>query len=159
MTNTEPGDASPRTEAERAAYYDAHRAEVQAWPEVPPPDARKPKQRGVIMSARFTLDDAEAIERAAKDRGLSVSAFIRAAAQDAAGAASAPVNTSRIADRLVALAEELRPGSMRRAGVTNAVKKATQPTAGKIARGGQTSRVAKTAAAASLGQRSKKKTG
>ena len=99
MSTPERGGQRPRTEAERAAYYDTHHAEVEAWPEVPPPSgAKEAKQRGVIMSARFTMSEAAALERAARARGLTVSAFLRAAAQEAADVAPPPVDASRIAD-------------------------------------------------------------
>lgn len=161
MSTTARPEHTPRTEAERAAYYDAHRAQVEAWPEVPPPaDAEKPKQRGVILSARFTTDEATAIEEAAHARGLSVSAFLRSVAQEAAGTAAPPVNTARIADRLVALAAELRPSPTTRRGsatVTAPKRTASKAAASstKVLRDGRTSKPSKTASGA-LNQRTKK---
>jgi hypothetical protein len=113
------------SEAERAAYYDGHRAEVEAWPEVPtPPDAKAPKQRSVVVSVRFTREEAAAIERAAEAQGLTLSSYLRAIARQAAGT-EPPLDTAHIADRLQAIADELRPGSRsatgrRRAGTPNA---------------------------------------
>lgn len=161
MSTTEREDQPPRTEAERAAHYDAHRAEVQAWPEVPPPPGTTvPKQRGVVMSVRFTTDEAAAIERAAGARDLTVSAFLRTVAQQAAGAAPPPVNTSRIADRLIAIADELRPGSKsRRTYAASASQRNTKAaaTSSKVLRDGRKAKAAKTAAASALNQRTKKK--
>jgi hypothetical protein len=110
-TDQQAHQAAP-SDAQRAAYYDAHRDEVEAWPETPaPPDAKVPKQRGVVMSVRLTMDEADAIEQAAQARELTVSAYLRAIAREAVGVPPPPVNTSRIADRLLAIVEELRPTS------------------------------------------------
>lgn len=162
MSTTERHEQSPRTEAERAAYYDAHRAEVEAWPEVPAPaEAKVPKQRGVVLSARFTVEEAAAIDRAAEARGLNLSAFLRTAAQEAAGVAPPAVNTSRIADRLIALADELRPSATTRRAAPTSTRTSTRAatTASKVLRDGRTSKASKTAAASALTQRGKKKTG
>ena len=164
MSTTERGRQRPRTEAERAAYYDTHQAEVEAWPEVPlPSGAKEAKQRGVIMSARFTMSEAAALERAARARGVTVSAFLRAAAQEAADVAPPPpVDASRIADRLIALANELRPSSPSRrsqAGTTDRRTTKAGITSSKVLRDARTSQSPKTAAAGALSQRTKKKTG
>src|SRR4051794_16569113 len=102
-TSDQQAHERTQSDAQRAAYYDAHRDEVEAWPETPPPaDAKAPKQRGVVMSVRFTMDEADAVEQAAQARQLTVSAYLRAVAQEAVGF-SPPVNTSSIADRLLAI--------------------------------------------------------
>ena len=165
MSTPERGGQRPRTEAERAAYYDTHHAEVEAWPEVPlPSGAKEAKQRGVIMSARFTMSEAAALERAARARGVTVSAFLRAAAQEAADVAPPPpVDASRIADRLIALANELRPSSPSRRSQAGTTDRRTTTkaaiTSSKVLRDARTSKSPKTAAARALSERTKKKTG
>ncbi len=164
MSTPERGGQRPRTEAERAAYYDTHHAEVEAWPEVPPPSgAKEAKQRGVIMSARFTMSEAAALERAARARGVTVSAFLRAAAQEAADVAPPPVDASRIADRLIALADELRPSSPSRRSQAGTTDRRTTTkaaiTSSQVLRDARTSKSPKTAAARALSERTKKKTG
>ncbi len=107
-------------EAERVAHYDAHREEVEAWPEVPAPAAATPvKSRGVVMSARFTMDEADAIGVAAEARNLTLSAYLRSVALEAAGAAPPAIDPGRIADDLQGIVDELRlvttsPGRPRR---------------------------------------------
>jgi hypothetical protein len=66
------------SESERAEYYESHKDDPDLWGE---PEPAKPRRRlASMISVRLSPDEAEAIREAADREGLSVSAFLRAAA-------------------------------------------------------------------------------
>jgi uncharacterized protein (DUF1778 family) len=66
-------DPESMSEEELAEYYYAHRDEL-AGEEVP---SRKPRRLDVMISARFTPEEAGVVRAAAHRAGLSVSAYLR----------------------------------------------------------------------------------
>jgi hypothetical protein len=66
------------SESERAEYYESHKDDPELWGE---PQPAKPRRRlASMISVRLSPDEADAIREAAEREGLSVSAFLRAAA-------------------------------------------------------------------------------
>lgn len=65
-----------------AEFYQAHKDDPEEWGEPEGSRGRKPARERLdsIISVRLTPDEAEALRAAAVDRGLSLSAFVRAAA-------------------------------------------------------------------------------
>jgi hypothetical protein len=80
MSQSEP-DVHTMTEEQLAEYYYQHRDEL-AGDELP---SRRPERLDVMVSARFTAEEAATIREAAEQRGMSLSAFLRSAALLAAG--------------------------------------------------------------------------
>lgn len=70
------------TEAERAAYFEAHKDDLDEWEEAEGP---KPRRRlASMISVRLSPREAEIVREAAQRETVSVSAFIRQAALQAA---------------------------------------------------------------------------
>ena len=70
------------TEAERVAYYEAHKDDPDEWGEVETP---RPRRRlASMISVRLSPREAEIVREAAEREKVSVSAFIRQAALQAA---------------------------------------------------------------------------
>jgi hypothetical protein len=68
-----------------ADYYQAHKDDPEEWGE-PQPAPKSQRRRLVAMiSVRFSPEEEQAVRRAAKEVGKSVSTFIRHAALKAAG--------------------------------------------------------------------------
>ena len=66
------------SESERGGYYESHKDDSELWGE---PEQAKPRRRlASMISVRLAPDEAEAIREAADRDGMSVSAFLRAAA-------------------------------------------------------------------------------
>ena len=114
------------------------------------------------LTFKVSPAEARAIRAKARAEKATVSAFLRAAAQEAADVAPPPVDTSRIADRLIALADELRPSSPSRRSQGGTTDRRTTTmaaiTSSEVLRDARTSKSPKTAAAGALSQRTKKNT-
>jgi hypothetical protein len=66
-------------EAERASRYEAEGVTGDEWGE--PETLRRPRRRlGSMFSVRLTAKEAELVRHAADERGLTVSAYLRACA-------------------------------------------------------------------------------
>ena len=78
------------TEADKAAYYEAHKDDAEEWgaPEAAP--ARPRRRLASMISVRLSPSEADKIRQAAETQGMSVSAFLRAAALHLAMRSSTP---------------------------------------------------------------------
>ena len=64
---------------DRADYYQAHKDDPDEWGE-PQAGPRRRQRMASVLSVRFAPDEVDAIRAEADRQGLSVSAFVRAAA-------------------------------------------------------------------------------
>ncbi len=71
------------TDEEIIRYYEDLKAQGKLYDNLVPVKARVSKNLGIVFSVRFTPEDLDAIEDAAKARGMTISDFIRKAAMGA----------------------------------------------------------------------------
>jgi hypothetical protein len=100
-------EREPQTEAEWAAYYQAHKDEVNDWEVVPSP-IKRPRGRpstglSATITVRFTPEEAEIIYRLADEANTTLSEIVREAVRslDAHRVAtnSSPAAATKPADR------------------------------------------------------------
>ncbi|HEU4396308.1 MAG TPA: DUF1778 domain-containing protein [Actinomycetota bacterium] len=68
-----------------ADYYQAHKDDPKEWGEPQPAPKSRRRRLVAMISVRFTPEEEQAVRRAARTTGNSVSNFIRQAALKAAG--------------------------------------------------------------------------
>jgi uncharacterized protein (DUF1778 family) len=99
-------DVNAMTEAELAEHFYAHRDDL-AGEEV---DSRPPTRLDVMVSARFSRDEAQVLREAAESAGMSISAFLR---QSALAATTANVVDLERVRQDVARVRELASDALR----------------------------------------------
>lgn len=117
------------SDAERAALYEAHKDDDEVWDHEG--QRRGSRQLDTVASIRLSRDEAATLRAAARERGMTLSAFLRAAGLAAAGRAPT-VDRNTVADTLQALADQVRTGNLTRNG--RAGRRAADPRSGDTAR-------------------------
>jgi hypothetical protein len=108
------------SEDDRAAFYEAHKDDDEVWEDEG--DRRGSRQLDTVASIRLSREEAATLRAAARERGMTLSAFLRAAGLSEAGRAPT-VDRKTVADTLQALADQVRSGKLMRN-----VRTARQPT-------------------------------
>jgi uncharacterized protein (DUF1778 family) len=77
-------DLDPRrmTESERADYYYEHRDDPEVWNEA---QHGRPRRLSTVLSIRFGAAEAERVNAAAENAGMTLSAYVRQSVLSAAG--------------------------------------------------------------------------
>lgn len=80
------------SEAERAAFYQAHKDDPDVWGELERPARRGPKKRlTATITVRFSPDESDLIRREAERTGSNYSEVVRRAVRALAGPVNAQV--------------------------------------------------------------------
>ena len=95
----------PTSDAEAADFYEGRRDD-DAWADEG--DRRPAGPLDAIVSVRLTADEAALIRRIAGQRGVTLSAFIRAAALADAGRPMPALDTDELASTLESIVRKIR---------------------------------------------------